>query len=201
MHKYTCIICKKEFERIHKRPYKYCCKKCNGIGSNTQITYSCVYCGELHTRPKAEYERKKQHFCSRNCFIKYKNLNLSISLGRDGYKHIKKTRLHRYIVELSIGRKLKRNEHVHHIDLNPLNNDLNNLQIMSASEHQKLHGSFRKNKVMMKCAICGKEKEYEKNYIKKLSKNYKCMECRIKYAVHKTQQKKYYEKKGVIFNV
>ena len=28
---------------------------------------------------------------------------------------------------------------VHHIDLNPLNNELNNLHIMDKCEHQKLH--------------------------------------------------------------
>jgi DNA-binding transcriptional regulator YiaG len=34
---------------------------------------------------------------------------------------------------------IKRNQHVHHIDGNPLNNDIDNLCVMSASEHVGFH--------------------------------------------------------------
>lgn len=46
---------------------------------------------------------------------------------------------HRYVVEQYIGRKLHRREHVHHKDGNKLNNDPKNLQVLTASEHAKLH--------------------------------------------------------------
>ena len=46
---------------------------------------------------------------------------------------------HRYVMEQSMGRKLHRDEHVHHIDGNKLNNDPHNLQVLTASEHTKLH--------------------------------------------------------------
>lgn len=50
----------------------------------------------------------------------------------------KQVREHRFVMEQHIGRKLESWEHVHHIDGNHLNNDINNLQVLSNSEHQKL---------------------------------------------------------------
>ena len=60
-----------------------------------------------------------------------------------GYKFIrvngKKIALHRHVMELKLGRKLTRNEVVHHADGNPLNNDPTNLVVLSRPEHQRLH--------------------------------------------------------------
>jgi HNH endonuclease len=51
----------------------------------------------------------------------------------------KKIAFHRYVMELHLGRKLTSNEVVHHIDGDPLNNDPDNLALLSRSEHQRLH--------------------------------------------------------------
>jgi HNH endonuclease len=48
-------------------------------------------------------------------------------------------REHRLIMENKIGRYLLPGEEVHHIDGNTLNNDINNLQLLSKSEHARLH--------------------------------------------------------------
>jgi len=42
-------------------------------------------------------------------------------------------------MEHYLGRKLTRHEVVHHIDGNPLNNDRENLKLMSLSEHSRMH--------------------------------------------------------------
>jgi hypothetical protein len=42
-------------------------------------------------------------------------------------------------MEKHIGRRLSRNEVVHHKDENKSNNDINNLEIMSRSDHSRLH--------------------------------------------------------------
>ena len=47
--------------------------------------------------------------------------------------------LHRYLLEQKLGRQLLRDEEVHHLDGNPLNNELSNLAIMLRSAHHKHH--------------------------------------------------------------
>jgi len=69
--------------------------------------------------------------------------NLKEKSGRT-YQYIiqdhKRIRLHTYLAEnYLIHRKLYHNEVVHHKDINPLNNQLDNLQVMTRSEHMKLH--------------------------------------------------------------
>jgi DNA-binding NtrC family response regulator len=48
-------------------------------------------------------------------------------------------RLHRYIMEKSIGRKLTFNEIVHHKNGDIHDNDLLNLEIISRSDHMRIH--------------------------------------------------------------
>ena len=54
-----------------------------------------------------------------------------------------KSFIHREVMEEHLGRKLERWEEVHHIDENRLNNDISNLEVLSKSEHAKLHGKQR----------------------------------------------------------
>lgn len=46
---------------------------------------------------------------------------------------------HRLVMEKHLGRRLKKKEHVHHIDGNRENNDPSNLKLISPEEHTKLH--------------------------------------------------------------
>jgi hypothetical protein len=67
-------------------------------------------------------------------------------VGTNGYIIIsnfdgtgKKMYEHRYVMMKFIGRRLKRDENVHHKDRNKLNNSIENLEIISPSEHGKHH--------------------------------------------------------------
>lgn len=47
--------------------------------------------------------------------------------------------IHRMVMEFVLKRKLNSDEEVHHIDGNTYNNDPNNLEVLSKSEHLKEH--------------------------------------------------------------
>lgn len=53
---------------------------------------------------------------------------------------------HREVMEIYLGRKLKSNEHIHHIDENPKNNNISNLKIVSPEEHVRIHKPALKNR-------------------------------------------------------
>jgi len=55
-------------------------------------------------------------------------------------------RLHTALMEKTLGRKLKTDEDVHHVDGNKENNNINNLQIMSRKKHLGEHPSGRCSK-------------------------------------------------------
>ena len=48
-------------------------------------------------------------------------------------------------LEKHLGRKLTKQEKVHHIDGNDLNNNLDNLQIVTNSQHKKIHDNISRN--------------------------------------------------------
>lgn len=56
----------------------------------------------------------------------------------------KPVRLHRYVWEKYNG-KIPKGYHVHHIDHNPDNNDIANLQLLSSQEHLSMHGNDESN--------------------------------------------------------
>ena len=60
---------------------------------------------------------------------------------------------HRLVVEKRIERFLKKSEHVHHIDGDVTNNDPDNLEIISNSEHARKHKTV--DTVKLKCPECG----------------------------------------------
>lgn len=75
-------------------------------------------------------------------------------IDKDGYKQIfrngKYVREHRLVMERTLGRKLNSNELVHHKDKNKLNNNPDNLELMSFSEHARHHHTNITNEIKEK---------------------------------------------------
>lgn len=61
---------------------------------------------------------------------------------------------HRHVASLKLGRWLTKDDHVHHIDGNQLNNNPNNIEITSNSKHAKIHKPCIIEDIA--CQICGK---------------------------------------------
>lgn len=60
---------------------------------------------------------------------------------------------HRIIVENALGRLLLPNEIVHHVDHDKKNNDISNLEVMTQTEHSKLHAPTS-TLIDFKCPEC-----------------------------------------------
>ena len=63
----------------------------------------------------------------------------------------------RLLIEEKLGRSLSPEEQVHHIDGDPLNNDIDNLTVIPLGEHQRQHNPVKYFDTTVKCAWCGKE--------------------------------------------
>lgn len=62
----------------------------------------------------------------------------------------------KYLIEIKLNRYLAENETIHHIDGNPLNNDLSNLKIIDRTEHSIIDAKRRLDEVLI-CQWCNKE--------------------------------------------
>lgn len=81
--------------------------------------------------------------------------------------------IYRIIAEQYLNRPLLESEVVHHKDGNPNNNNIENLEIMTRSEHAKLH-HIPKKLISLTCPICKIEFTIAYSQYKKRSKHSTC---------------------------
>lgn len=112
----------------------------------------CENCGETFYRCPSEIKKGSYKYCSRDCGFtgqrgKLKNIkpleDKNWYVNRRGYLQttVRRKRIlrHRWVMEQHLGRKLKPSEKVRHLDGDKLNNDIDNLVIMSDYLHSKTH--------------------------------------------------------------
>lgn len=111
--------------------------------NNNQIKTFCKNCKIIFYISPSRKGKKK--FCSQKCYSLYQSYIKSPQVKNRGprYKRIyvdgKRVLEHRYIMECYLNRHLKKNEHIHHINGNKHDNRIENLMIVSPSQHTKLH--------------------------------------------------------------
>ncbi len=128
-----CLVCNKRFKtypsKIKIGRGKYCSKVCS-----LKIT-SINLSPKTYRIPKGNipWNFKGWRYCGRNRRYKQIYKPDHPNASKAGY-----IREHRYIMEQKIGRLLKLDEEIHHINGNGLDNRIENLMIISKSEHLKL---------------------------------------------------------------
>ncbi len=153
-----CKLCKKIFKRKRLKE-KFCSFECAMKGRKrpkgrkpNKIIVNCEACGKSIFRRPCHIKKSKNNkfYCNKEC----RKFSMKFIGTPYGFKRTTGSPLnpyircmkegkfvyeHRWIMEQKIGRKLRRNEHVHHINGNPKDNRIENLEILSNSDHAKTH--------------------------------------------------------------
>lgn len=144
----TCKICGKEFyikacdHRLKEgKEIQYCSKKCAAVGALKGDYIKCKNCGK-------EFYSTRHIFCTAECAREYRKKHYQhktyeengyLCEYKQDYNKKGNVKQHRLIMENYLGRKLKDNEVVHHINGDKKDNRIENLQVMKRSEHSRYH--------------------------------------------------------------
>jgi hypothetical protein len=135
----------------------HCIRICDECGDEKKVNYWNIKNKEKHycssCSNKKAFELKKEGYkpwnigktyqkCSGNYYINNSGYK-SYYIGDKSYKGGYVTE-HRIIMELHLGRRLKKGEVVHHIDGNKLNNNINNLLLLNKKTHRDIHHNLEK---------------------------------------------------------
>lgn len=147
-----CPHCEKEFKPRKSRD-KFCCKECYYEHRKTGVYPKVFWTEQMRKEQSARYSGDKNPMFGKkswNAGLKMPNMsgenhpNWKGGWVQDGYKFIivdgRTVAEHRHMMEQYLGRELDRyNEVVHHKNGDRLDNRLENLEVLTRSEHMKVH--------------------------------------------------------------
>lgn len=144
--KITCDWCGKEFERessaLKGKKHHFCCRQCLADYSNKNKNPNAYADLKNYTnigRHLSELNRKlNPERMTPETRKKLRESKLGKGEGKT-YAKVYGRHEHRIVAARMLGRPLKPDEVVHHIDCDKRNNRPDNLLVMTQSEHAKLH--------------------------------------------------------------
>lgn len=137
-------VCKNGRRHFGRNKHHFCSMECYLSFKTKKVSVECENCGKSFLKKRSDIARSNHNFCSHECVIEYQHKHRK----KKNYFKLYNEMAHRAIAEEKIGRKLLSSEQVHHIDGNARNNDPNNLMIVTAQEHGRIHAAQKRRNLL-----------------------------------------------------
>ena len=176
------------------------CYVCSPGKEKSGETIKCAHCQSSFYVQRHQLNavgNRKPKYCSLECKHRATTgvelVHGTRYVRKDGYVEIKtgvreRHLEHRIVMEKLLRRKLDTDEHVHHVNGNRSDNRPENLEVLTSSEHAKLHDHPQciSRRITLHCKRCGSP--YERRRSKVAESSYCSNRCKL-IAMHEGNRK------------